>query len=67
MGDAGLDSSVDGALEGHGRAPDFSVAPHHNADMADPIDSALYALPASTMLVSARCSSLTRAATYCGG
>jgi len=47
MGDVGFDSSVDAALEGHGRAPDFSVAQQHNGDMSDPIDSALYALPSS--------------------
>jgi hypothetical protein len=41
MGDASL-MSVDGALEGHGRAPSFSLAQHNLDDMADPIDSALY-------------------------
>jgi hypothetical protein len=66
MGDASL-TSVDGALEGHGRAPSFSLAQHNLDDMADPIDSALY-VPFFSLWISHDCySSLTRIAICCGG
>jgi hypothetical protein len=66
MGDAsGL--SVDGALEGHGRAPSVSLAPHNLDDMADPIDSALYAPPFPASILYPRRSFLTRVAICCGG